>query len=331
MNQDNIVKATKGIAIAAVAVVLVLVFLRIVAPADSIVPMMASDQYLSRGMGYSDSVGSGVTDASEMMPQAKSVAMMSPNKPTGMMAPPPIDITPSRTDEPTVQVEKKVIRTGNLSLRVDSADQAVSAVTRIAEGAGGSVASSNIHDGGSGIKSGTVTVRVPAATFTEVFGQLKQVARLVVSESITGQDVTEQAIDLSARIKNKQAEEEAYAKILQTQTQRVSDILEVTRALNTVRGEIESLQGQLKYLNSQADFSTITISLSEDPAVGQTATWRPWQVVKDAANQLIIRLQSLVDFFIQLVIIVLPVFLLYAFGIWIIWIIGRGVWRKVRG
>ena len=247
------------------------------------------------------------------------------------LAPGDAALSPVDNGAPTLQAEKKVIQTGSLTLRVDSADRSVTDVTRIAAAAGGSVASSDIYDNGNGIKSGSVTVRVPAARFADVFGQLKHVARLVVTESVSGTDVTEQVIDLGARIKNKQAEESAYAAILQTQTQKVSDILEVTRALNQVRGEIESLQGQLKYLNSQADFSTITISLSEDPRVGQTETWRPLQVVKDAANQLIVRLQALVDFFIQLVIIVLPTFALYGLGLWVIYLIGRGVYRKLRG
>lgn len=229
-----------------------------------------------------------------------------------------------------IPTEKKVIRTGNLSLRVEDVDWNVSEITRVVGSLGGSVESSNIADNGQGVKRGTVVVRVPADKFNEAFAQIKQTVRLVVNESTSGTDVTEQAIDLEARIKNKQAEEEAYANILKTQTGKLSDVLQVTQAINQVRGEIESLQGQLKYLNSQAAMSTISIYLSEDPKVGQVdKTWRPLQVVKDAVNELLQKLQNLADFFIQFVIVVLPTLLLFALGLWIIYLLGRWIYRKM--
>ena len=56
-------------------------------------------------------------------------------------------------------------------------------------------------------KSGTITIKVPVANFEKAFAQLKKVASLVVRESTSGQDVTEQYVDLQARLKNKQEEE----------------------------------------------------------------------------------------------------------------------------
>jgi hypothetical protein len=230
-------------------------------------------------------------------------------------------------------MQKQVIRTGNLTLQAENVDWMVHEVTRIAENAGGTIDRADISSSRLGVKSGILVVRVPVEQFITVLEQCKQTARLVVRESVSGQDVTEQVIDIQAHINNKQAEEQAYAALLKTSNQKMSDILQVTQALNTVRAEIESLEGQLKYLRTQSDMATINISFSEDAAIGQTQAWRPAQVVKDSVNRLIQGLQGFIDILIRLVIIVLPILLLafLVFGV-ILWRVVKraSAWLKGR-
>lgn len=333
IDQDRLLRTSKIVAFATVTVVVIGVFVRMMYGGDPTMPKTLMYGGEVGMMGPSDSEGwsSGVAGSSapsSEAPMMKNVPLGAPEAVSSrMMA---LDSSEALPAEGGSEINKKVIRTGSLRLRVDDADWSVGEIARIAVAAGGSIDSSDISDNGEGVKSGTVTVKVPVAKFEESFDELRRAGRVVLNQSQSGTDVTEQVIDIEARIKNKQAEEEAYANILKVQTQKISDILEVTRAINQVRGEIESLTAQLKYLNSQSDMSTISIYLSEDPAIGQTQVWRPIQVVKDAVNMLIVKLQKFADFVIELVIVVLPTFLLYLLVLWIIYLAGRGIYRKLR-
>ncbi|MEI8103356.1 MAG: DUF4349 domain-containing protein [Candidatus Moraniibacteriota bacterium] len=339
MNRDLLAKTGKVILFLLCVVILVVVY------ASVVIGRWSSNSSLSSMMDRGETgIGTGMMDVSQQLgsPLAKSsVAVGMPNP--GMMNSDQVNVSNAgslsapeslrtSTDTP-VSIDQKVIKTGSLSLRVDNADWSVGEITKTVNGLSGSVASSNFSNNGRGAKSGVITVRVPAVKFDEAFTKLKQLGGTVVSEAVSGQDVTEQMIDIEARIKNKQAEEEAYANILKVQTQKVADILEVTRALSQVRGEIESLQGQLKYLNSQADMSTIDISLSEEPQIGKVdTTWRPLQVVKTSINTLLQNLQGLVDFLIRFVIVALPI-LLIVFGLlgWLLWWAVKKLARLLNG
>lgn len=224
--------------------------------------------------------------------------------------------------------DKKIIKNGNLTFNVNSVDRAVESISRIAKDNGGNVFSSNFFKNSKDLKSGTIIIKVPVANFEKTFSEVKKVAAVVVRESTSGQDVTEQYQDLETRIKNKQAEEEAYKKILEQAT-KIDDILSITRQLSIVRGEIESLQGRLKYLASQTDMSTISITMSEDTGITVSDSWRPLQVAKEAVNTLIQKSQGFINFLIVLVIIVIPVALLYLLLFWIAYRIGRWAYHKI--
>jgi len=225
--------------------------------------------------------------------------------------------------------DKKVIKNGNLNLKVVNADNAVSKIGEIAKRNNGDVFSSNFYENTKNIKSGSLTVKVPVANFESTFQEIKKVATLVMQESTTGQDVTEEYSDLQSRLKNKQAEEQQFIKILD-QAQKIQDILEVTRELSRVRGEIEMLQGRIKFLNSQTDMASIFVSLSEDANITLADSWRPWQVVKDSVNVLIKKAQGFVNFVIVLVIAALPLILLYALLGYVIYRIGRKIYLKIQ-
>lgn len=226
--------------------------------------------------------------------------------------------------------EKKIIKSGDLYLKVSSAEKAVDEISQIAQNNQGEIFSSNLsRTSSSGIKSGYVTVKVPFKNFEKTFGELKKVASLVLSESISGQDVTDQYTDLQSRLKNKQSEEVAYLKILD-QSGKMDDILAVTRALSNVREEIEILQGRIRLMESQTDMSTIQINLTEDAEITAIDTWRPWQVIKTSINQLIKNLQGFFNFIIRFIIQALPVLALYGLIIWAIFRIGRKIFEKAK-
>lgn len=225
--------------------------------------------------------------------------------------------------------DKKIIKNGSLDLKVDSADGASREISNIAKANGGEVFSSNFYQTAKKVKSGTITVKVPVANFEKTFADLKKVASLVMRESTSGNDVTEQYADLQGQLKNKQAEEQQFQNIL-GQAQKISDILEVTQQLSRVRGEVERLQGRIKFMDSQTDMSSIAISLSEDENITFADSWRPWQVVKETFNALFKDLQKFINFVIVLVIRVIPIIILYALIALVVWVIGRKIYLRVR-
>ena len=209
------------------------------------------------------------------------------------------------------------------------ADDASAKIGQIAKDNGGDVFSSNFFEERKGVKSGSVTIKVPVANFDKTFSELKQVATLVVQESTSGQDVTEEYTDLQSQLKNKQAEEAQFVKIME-QAQKIQDILDVTRQLSRVRGEIEMFQGRIKFLNSQADMASIFINLTEDANITVTDSWRPWQVFKDSVNRLIKEGQGFLNSIIYLVVVALPIVLIYLLFFYIAYIIGRKIYQKAR-
>lgn len=225
--------------------------------------------------------------------------------------------------------DQKVIKNGSLNMKVSNLDAATENINKIAKENGGEVFSSNFYNTGANLKSGWVTVKVPVANFEKALAEIKKVASLVTQESISGQDVTEEYADLQAQIKNKQAEEQQYQAIL-GQAQKVQDILDVTAQLSRVRGEIESLQGRIKFLSSQADLASISINLTEDTNITVSDSWRPLQVAKDAINTLIRKSQGFVNFAIVLVITVIPIAILYLFLVYILYLIGKKIYLKVK-
>lgn len=238
--------------------------------------------------------------------------------------------SPIAADESAADLtDKKIIKNGDLDLKVNSVDDASQKISAIAKTNGGEVASSNFYQTAANLKSGSITIKVPVANFEKTFADLKKVATLVVQESTTGQDVTEQYADLQAQLKNKQAEEQQFQNIM-SQAQKISDILEVTQQLSRVRGEIERLQGRIKFMDSQTDMSSISISLTEDSNITFSDSWRPWQVVKETFNALVKDIQKFVNFLIVLIIQVIPVLVLYLLIFYVIYRIGKKIYLKVK-
>ena len=227
-------------------------------------------------------------------------------------------------------IDKKIIKNGNLSLKVDRVDSVVEKINQITKDNQGEIFSSNFSQTKTNIKSGSMVVKMPVANFEKTFGEIKGVASLVLSESTSGQDVTEQYVDLQGQLKNKQAEEQQFVEIMK-QAQKIQDILDVTQQLSRVRGEIERLQGQIKFMDSQTDMSTITVRLSEDQEITVVDSWRPWQVIKDSVNVLIKEVQGSINFIIKLVINIIPILVIWGLIAWIFFIIGKKVYFKIKG
>ena len=201
------------------------------------------------------------------------------------------------------QIDQKVIKNGSLDLIVDHADESLATIKKIINSKKGYVQFATTQEQEDGTKSGYATVRVPEESFDTTMSELKALALVVTSESVNSDDVTEQYIDLAARLKNAQLQETRYVEILQT-AKTVEEMIQVETALANVRSTIESLTGQIQYLDSQTNFSTITITLSEEPVITVGGKeFRPGTTIKEAAQAVVALAQWLVEAVIWTVIV----------------------------
>lgn len=207
-------------------------------------------------------------------------------------------------------IERQLIYTATLTLHVDDVRETGSEIKTFVENMGGHVTDSSFTRGENAY-TGWYTLRVPVEQFDSAMAGLKALAVYVDSEYSNVQDVTEYYMDLEARLANKQAEEVQYLSILDKAV-TVEEILSVTSYLSNVRYEIESLQGQLKYYDSQTDYSTITVYLTEDESVSAvTEIWKPLSTLRGAFSDWVVFLQGAVDVVIYLMIFGWPLVLLF--------------------
>ncbi len=216
-------------------------------------------------------------------------------------------------------VDKRlIIKTGEFSVVVKHVSDAANAIGAFVEEKKGIVVSSQTYNLDTN-PTAVVMVRVPVDRFAEVVAHIKGVGE-VKSESINGQDVTEEYVDLNAQLKNLKATEAQFLEIMKKANQ-IQDILAVERELMNVRSSIESLEGRMKYLSESADYSTITVYLSSDsaslPIVDNSDQWKFVGEIKDA-------IRSLVEFgkeFVSLIVwiaVFIPVWGICALIVWFI-------------
>ena len=154
---------------------------------------------------------------------------------------------------------RQVIRMAEMSLLVDDPAKRMEEVTAVAARLGGFVETSQIWRAENG-GSAQMTLRVPADRLQEARAAIRGLAKKVESEKTGATDVTAQAVDLDATLRNYRAEEQQYLAIMQ-RAGTVKDTLDVAQRLSDVRGRIERTEAQLKLLSRQVAMATITVSL----------------------------------------------------------------------
>jgi hypothetical protein len=185
-----------------------------------------------------------------------SVALPSPQAMEGERAPAPQ--APPAPPGALETLQRQVIVTAAMTLEVSSVEEAVARARAIAEGLGGYVQHLSLS-GGRERTTATVTLRVPQDQVLIALERLRPLGK-VLDQSMGSQDVTEQVIDLEARLRSLRQQEESLLRLL-GRAQSVGDILAIERELSRVRGEIERLQGQREALRRRVEMATITLTL----------------------------------------------------------------------
>ena len=165
-------------------------------------------------------------------------------------------------------VGPSIVQTAALGLSVpnNEFDPTILRARVIVTGAGGFVVSSSASQGqDQRLVSGTLVVRVPERAYARVIEQLSDLG-LVEAREESGQDVSQELVDLEARIRHLEAVETQLLGFLE-QADSVADALTVQTELNRVQGELEQARGRLVYLNDQVSFATISLDVHERQVV----------------------------------------------------------------
>jgi hypothetical protein len=158
-------------------------------------------------------------------------------------------------------MDRYLIRNATLSLVARDPRAAAAKLTAAVTAARGYVSETGESVDELGSRSITLQARVPYDRFDRVMGEVEGLGR-VAEKQIGAEDVTEEFVDSQARLRNlKRAE----ARLLEhlNRTGRLADVLLVEKELNRVRGEIEQLEGRLRFLTHRVAFSTLAVTISE--------------------------------------------------------------------
>ena len=155
-------------------------------------------------------------------------------------------------------LERKLIKNGELSFKTADIQKTKAAIDAICKELNAYTSNENQNNYGSELQYNQ-TIRVSADTFDLLIQKIEAEAREVIHKTINTQDVTEEFMDVEARLKTKKELEARYREILK-QAKSVEEILSIENQFATVRSDIESMEGRLKYLTNQVAYSTLHVS-----------------------------------------------------------------------
>lgn len=215
------------------------------------------------------------------------------------------------TEDAVAAIDRKIIRNADLTIEVPSTTEAQQKIVSIAETHGGFIVTSEAKQKDSpepaqrtlDIK---LVVRIPENQFGAALDQIRGLAKNVTEDKISGQDVTEEFIDLEARIKTQKALELQFLEIMK-QARKVEDALEVQRQIAEVRSDIERLEGRKRFLENRSALSTITVSMSTPKPMVVVPTTGFRQSVSDAIAEGIDVGSAILLFFVRFAIVMIPV------------------------
>ena len=216
-----------------------------------------------------------------------------------------------QADETSPAIDRKIIRNADLTIEVPSTTDTQQKIVSIAEANGGFVMTSEAKQKESQEPSQRtldikLVVRIPENHFGAALDQIRALASNVPEDKITGQDVTEEFIDLEARIKTQTALEQQFLQIMK-QAHKVEDALEVQKQIADVRTEIEKLQGRKRFLENRSSLSTITINITTPRPMVVVPTTGFRHSVSEAISDSIDTGAAILLFFVRFAIVMTPI------------------------
>jgi hypothetical protein len=159
--------------------------------------------------------------------------------------------------------QPQIVRRATLAIVAKDLEAARSRIDRIVQELSGFVGDIQVSGGRGEMRIIRATLRVPAARLDETISRIRSLG-VVADESHHGEDVTDQVVDLEARLTNARNTEKRLAEVLRTRTGDLADVLAVEREIARVRDEIERLDGQRKTLEQRVSYGTVTLTVTEE-------------------------------------------------------------------
>ena len=267
----------------------------------------------------------------ESLPQDQSVAQ-------DELAPMPtaaaFEISDSSGDLTVIERSNRmIIKNADIRLMVKDTDIAIDRATQVIADAGGYIVSSRVWYQdyyGNNLKYATVTIGIPVDEFERALVKLRDLAVRVVDEVASGDDVTEQYVDLQSQLTNLEATRARIQEFLKD-TKTVEEALRVNQELANIEAQIEQIKGRMNYLNDRSAFSTITINFEPEfptltptptPTAQPTATpipWKPGDTFEEAKDTVTVAYQGIANFLIWVAVVIVPIFLPLGLILWGIW------------
>ena len=218
-------------------------------------------------------------------------------------------VAPGQIRAQSTAFDRKIIRNAEITIEIDDPAAAQRKAASIAEDRNGFVVNSEYKQGAgqSGARvSVTVVLRVPASEFNATVEAVQSLGGKIISNKTTGQDVTEEYVDLEARIRSKRALEAQFFEIMK-QARKVSEALEVQSQLGEVRTEIERLEGRKRYLENQSSLSTVTLTLQTEPPLVATTSSGFWRNLRQSAAEGLDDAAGFIAGLVHLLIVLVPI------------------------
>ena len=227
-----------------------------------------------------------------------------------------------------------IIKSADMRLLVEDSDQAMDRLTQIVSDSGGYIISSRVwnqaHLDGKNYKYATLTMGVPVESFERTLNRLRGISLEVLDETASGEDVTDQYVDLQSQLVNLEATRDRIQSFLED-AQTVDEALRINQQLSEIERQIEETKGRINYLQDRSSYSTITVTIEPElPEIEPTPTpepkgWQPGETVGNAWETLTKAYQGIIDLLIWFLLVLVPIFAPPAL---IIWLIIKWVTRK---
>lgn len=194
---------------------------------------------------------------------------------------------------PTDTRDRLVVRDTTMSLVVQDVATTIKTIQQKTESLGGYLVDSHLSKPEESA-SGSISIRVPEEKLSDALDAFRKTGLRVVDERVSGRDVTDQYVDLDARLATLNKTKTKFEEILDRATQ-IQDLLNVQRELVNLQTQIDSVKGQQQFLSQSAKLSKITVYLSTDEfslPYSPKEPWRPRVVLKLAVRSLVSNLRN---------------------------------------
>ena len=242
----------------------------------------------------------------------------------------------------TSTAEKQmVIMNADLSLAVDDPSVAMADIQKLASSMDGFTVSSNLYktqtSTGVEVPEAVITVRIPAEKLNEALDKIKAMTgdpeKYVLSENISGQDVTQAYTDLQSRLKNLEEAEAELTKFYESAT-KTEEVLAIYNQKQSISQQIEVLKGQIQYYEQASAKSLISVNLKAKATIAPitVAGWEPKGIARDAIQALVDALQGIVNALIWIVLFVLPIVIVLGVPLYFLirWLVRRGKRKQAQ-